>query len=213
MIHVGESIVVTGMGVFAAPGLDLKSFWSAIRSGRGGIRRIRRFDTSGYSSNCAGEIEPGWEDPIASAVVEHRTLDRCSAYALVAAREAWSQASVPGALPRGRIAVVVGTSAGGARSFDPTSPSTQPLADRGWDPAHHGSPAVEVAATLGVAGPRITVSAACASSNLPLAHGRDLLWSDQAILVLRRGSSVRTAVVACVDDRVGCCALLLGRNG
>ena len=40
--------VVTGIGVVAPNGIGIAEFWAAVLAGRSGIRRISRFDASGY---------------------------------------------------------------------------------------------------------------------------------------------------------------------
>jgi 3-oxoacyl-[acyl-carrier-protein] synthase II len=48
--------VVTGIGALSAIGSDAVSFWKSLRAGRGGIRAIEGFDTSGLSSRIGGQI-------------------------------------------------------------------------------------------------------------------------------------------------------------
>jgi 3-oxoacyl-[acyl-carrier-protein] synthase II len=48
--------VITGIGVVSPLGLDLISFWDALRSGRSGVRPIASFDTSGLPVQFGGEI-------------------------------------------------------------------------------------------------------------------------------------------------------------
>jgi 3-oxoacyl-[acyl-carrier-protein] synthase II len=48
--------VLTGVGVVSPIGLDLASFWEALRTGRSGIKPIESFDTSGLPVHFGGEI-------------------------------------------------------------------------------------------------------------------------------------------------------------
>ncbi len=48
--------VVTGLGVISPIGLDLPTFWDALRAGRSGIKNIESFDTSGLPVHFGGEI-------------------------------------------------------------------------------------------------------------------------------------------------------------
>ncbi len=48
--------VITGLGVASPLGLDLVSFWDALRTGRSGVRPISSFDASGLPVRFAGEI-------------------------------------------------------------------------------------------------------------------------------------------------------------
>jgi 3-oxoacyl-[acyl-carrier-protein] synthase II len=49
-------VVVTGLGVVTPVGQDVTSFWTSLSEGRGGVRTIRGFDTSGLPVHFAGEV-------------------------------------------------------------------------------------------------------------------------------------------------------------
>ncbi|MET7466927.1 ketosynthase chain-length factor [Nonomuraea sp. NPDC005501] len=52
-----RDVVVTGVGVVAPIGLTVQEYWTAVLSGRNGIRPIRRFDPGRLPSPLAGEVE------------------------------------------------------------------------------------------------------------------------------------------------------------
>src|SRR4051794_10202898 len=49
-------VVITGIGVISPIGIGSKAFWTNLIGGKVGIRRIQRFDPSGFSSQIAGEV-------------------------------------------------------------------------------------------------------------------------------------------------------------
>ncbi len=51
-----KKIVITGLGVIAPNGIGKEQFWQALKEGKSGIKRIRRFDTSEFKCKLAGEI-------------------------------------------------------------------------------------------------------------------------------------------------------------
>ncbi|MFF2789753.1 ketosynthase chain-length factor [Streptomyces sp. NPDC058049] len=105
--------VITGIGVVAPTGLNTCDYWSAVLRGESGIRRITRFDPSGYSAELAGEI-PQYEP---SAHLPSRLLpqtDRMTRLALIAAEEALTDAdAAPRDMPPFACGVVTAASAGG----------------------------------------------------------------------------------------------------
>ncbi|MFI1484448.1 ketosynthase chain-length factor [Streptomyces sp. NPDC020747] len=105
--------VITGIGVVAPNGFGTEDYWAAVLRGESGIRRISRFDPSGYSARIAGEI-PEY-DP--ATRLPGRLLpqtDRMTRLALVAAEEAFADAGVnPRDLPPLTCGVVTAASAGG----------------------------------------------------------------------------------------------------
>ncbi len=53
----GRTAVITGIGAVSPNGVGREAFWSATRAGVSGIRRIGRFDPSGFPVQIAGEVE------------------------------------------------------------------------------------------------------------------------------------------------------------
>src|SRR5437660_4861979 len=49
-------VVITGIGVISPIGIGSKAFWDNLSAGKVGVRRIQRFDPSGFASQIAGEV-------------------------------------------------------------------------------------------------------------------------------------------------------------
>ncbi len=49
-------VVITGIGVVSPIGIGTKVFWENLLAGKVGIRRIQRFDASGFPCQIAGEV-------------------------------------------------------------------------------------------------------------------------------------------------------------
>jgi 3-oxoacyl-[acyl-carrier-protein] synthase II len=49
-------VVITGIGVISPIGIGSKAFWDNLIGGKVGVRRIQRFDPSGFASQIAGEV-------------------------------------------------------------------------------------------------------------------------------------------------------------
>jgi 3-oxoacyl-[acyl-carrier-protein] synthase II len=157
------AVAITGMGALSALGDGCDALWAGIAAGRDGIRAIDRFPTEEFSVHLGALVpeEIGDDDDA-----------RCVAFAVAAAKEAWSSARVDEAgVPRERMALVVGTGLGSAA--------------RGMH--EH---AERVAEALGIRGPRLTVSTACCSSTNALGLARDLLRSGSVDLVVAGGMDV-----------------------
>lgn len=112
-------VAVTGLGAVTPIGDDVGSTWRAMLAGESGIGPITLFDTSGYRSTIAGEID-GWDPEDHFDRREVRRIDRFAQFFLVAVREALQQAGLsyeeddPAAT---RAGVVVGAGFGGMGSF------------------------------------------------------------------------------------------------
>ena len=52
-----QKVVISGVGIISALGIGIDTLWEAMCEGRTGIKRIERFDPSGFASQVAGELE------------------------------------------------------------------------------------------------------------------------------------------------------------
>lgn len=157
---------ILGHGAVSSLGFGSARIWSAMAEGHDGIAPIRRFEPVGFP---LGALVPE------RATAAHGGSQLCTEMAIAAAREACERARLDG-VPRDRIALVVGTSLGeaGVRVHDITR---------------------AVAGALGVTGPQLTVSTACASSANAIGLGLDLLAMGAADVVIAGGTDVLTPLV------------------
>lgn len=110
--NANEPVVVTGIGVLASNGTGREEFWAALRDGKSGIRRITRFDPSGFDCQMAGELQTfNPEDFMRKAEVRrwHSHVHQAVAAAQLAADDS---EIMSGGYPLERIATAVGTSVG-----------------------------------------------------------------------------------------------------
>src|ERR1700691_5012826 len=112
-------VVITGIGAVSPNGIGRENFWQATRLGKSGVRRITRFDSTGFQVQIAGEIADFDE----TAQVEPKDrphVSRCVPLGVAAAREAVADAGMePGRMTREElrgIGVLVG-SGGGSQEF------------------------------------------------------------------------------------------------
>lgn len=183
----GTAVGVLGLGAVSAVGLDVPAIRAAARSGTSGVRRVQRFDTSMFTGPWAGEVDIARLRTRAPAA--WRDADPCTLMALDAAGQAWAEAGVR-AEPA-RIALVLGTSAGNHNTEDLSEErerSDPTGAFRQKEAARHWTTAAAIADVLGIAGPRLTVSSACASGNLAIAAARELILTGAADVVLAGGA-------------------------
>jgi 3-oxoacyl-[acyl-carrier-protein] synthase II len=191
-----DDVVVTGLGATTPLGGDVATFWAGLLEGRSGVVAL----PDEWAADLSVRIgAPMAVDP-ASVLsrVQARRLDRSEQAALVAAREAWSDAGFTGraednGLDPTRVAVVIGTGIGGVTSLlaqydilrekgpDRVSPLMIPMNMPNGPAAYVG---LEVGAQAGV---HTTVSA-CASGAEAVAHGLDLIELGRADVVLVGGT-------------------------
>lgn len=112
-------VVVTGLGAISPVGATMADTWDAIVAGRSGAGPITLFDTTDFKATIAAEVSDF--DPTEHfEAKEARRLDRCSQFALVAAREALHDAGLsldPDSEEAERAGAFIGVGFGGMETF------------------------------------------------------------------------------------------------
>lgn len=187
-------VVITGLGCIAAPGNDVASFWSSIKSGTSAIGPISTVPHDKLNIRVVGEIK-GF-DP-AQHFDERRLmlLDRFSQLALVAAREAVKASGInfEGGLGA-ETAAIVGTGAGGMNTLEEAyaklyggtgSPRQVPLTiPRMMISAAASHLSMEFKTT----GPCFATSSACSSANHAFGDAYWMVKSGRARAALAGGT-------------------------
>ncbi|MBA2353246.1 MAG: beta-ketoacyl-[acyl-carrier-protein] synthase family protein [Acidobacteria bacterium] len=115
-------VVISGIGVVSPYGVGREHYWTHVRDGCSGTRRIDEFDPSPYACQVAAPLPPlsidqavridgDNGDDILRERADSRRYSRASLAGVIAAREAWADAGLhlgePGA------GVIIGTGGGG----------------------------------------------------------------------------------------------------
>ncbi|WP_258342289.1 beta-ketoacyl-[acyl-carrier-protein] synthase family protein [Saccharopolyspora gregorii] len=192
-------VVITGMGATTPLGGDVASTWDGLLTGRSGVRRLTAEWVDKYDLpakiGAPLVVEPAEVLPR----VQLRRLDRCQAIAIIAARQAWSDAGYDmptdehQSVDPDRLGVALGTGIGGPvtlldqddlleqHGLRKISPLTVPMLMPNGPAAHVG---IDLRARAGVHSP----ASACASGAEGLARGWDMIRSGQADVVVAGGA-------------------------
>jgi len=112
-------VVITGIGAVSPNGIGREAFWEATRSGVSGVRKITRFDPSGYAVQVAGEIV-GFQEEQYVTPKDRPHVSRVAPLAIAAVQEALADAGLePHKMSRDElrgIGLIVG-SGGGSQEF------------------------------------------------------------------------------------------------
>jgi len=188
-------VVVTGLGLVTALGVDVASTWEGIVAGRSGIGAITAFDASGVASRIAGEV-PDFDPSVVLDRKEQRRNDRYTQLGLVATHEALGSAGLPARLDgelAERTGIILGTGIGGGITFaeqvavgrdkgpDRISPFFIPM-------AIPNLAAGQAAIVFGALGPNFAVSSACASGGHALGEASEIIRRGDADVMIA-GSS------------------------
>ena len=112
--------MITGIGAVSPNGIGREPFWEATRNGVSGVRRITRFDPSGYQVQVAGQIPDDFDEKKYVEVKDRPHVSRAVPLAAASVAEAFEDAGLdPTAMTRDElreIGVIVG-SGGGSQDF------------------------------------------------------------------------------------------------
>ena len=112
-----RKVVITGMGLVTAVGLDTESNWKALVSGTNGVGPIEGMDLEGFKTTFAAQIK-NFDPTLCMDPKEARKSDRFVQLAMAAAVEAMDQADVGEVADPFRAGVIIGSGIGGMLTFE-----------------------------------------------------------------------------------------------
>ena len=111
-------VVVTGLGVVTPLGTGIEKAWKAICAGESGIRRISKFDPTGYDAQIAGEVTD-FDPAQFIEKKEIKKMDTFIHYAVGAAQLAVDDAAVKVTPEEAtKVGVYIGSGIGGLGSIE-----------------------------------------------------------------------------------------------
>lgn len=187
-----QRIVITGIGLTAPNGNDLKSFRESLLAGKSGVAN---FETRYFGATLAGVCR--FDELRHQNRKEVRRGTRAGSIAVYCANEAIRDAGLDwDSIDRSTVGIYVGVTEHGNVE---TENEIHQLKEYGYDTqfwSHHhnprtvaNNPAGEISLNLGVTGPHYTLGAACAAGNAGLIQGAQMLRLGECDLAICGGVS------------------------
>src|SRR3954447_4300173 len=187
-------VVITGLGAITPVGNDVETFWSNLKNGVSGIRRIESFDVSGYDCQIGGEVRGFDPKPYFKNAKDVRRTDRFAQLAMAAANMAVHDGGLDlQKLNLDRFGVIVSSGIGGLRTLQDqhnilnakgpsrTSPFTIPMLI-----SNMASGLISM--EFGLRGPNLCIVTACATSNNAIGESWRMIKFGDADIFLAGGS-------------------------
>ncbi len=187
-----QRVVITGVGSISALGVDTQAFWQALCLGRSGIRPIESIPVDGLKISIAAEV-PDYIPTDYFDSKQLKTLDRCTQFAILAAREALADSGLQLSPQQAeRTATIIGSAIGGKTTEDDgfkklygdgnprVNPMTIPRVMMSAAPS-------QISMDLGLRGPTFAVSSACSSSNHAIGDAFRMLQHGYADIAITGG--------------------------
>ncbi len=190
-----KRVVVTGLGIISAIGLDEEQFLASLKAGRSGITPLDNYDeTLGLPRFKFGAQVRGYLPENEFSQKELTFMDRFTQFALSAAQQAVTQSGVEWTPElRETSAIVTGTGMGGRSAEEPgywelfhngrtrVHPLTIPLGMSNAGASH-------ISMKFGIQGPAYTISTACASASHAIGQAFWMVRAGIAPLAIAGGS-------------------------
>jgi 3-oxoacyl-[acyl-carrier-protein] synthase II len=195
-------VVITGLGAITPIGNEVETFWSNLKNGISGIRRIQTFDTSRYDCQIAGEVRDFDPKPFFKNPKDIRRTDRFTQLAMAAAKMALDDSGidVEKLKRRDRFGVIVSSGIGGLKTLQDqhnilltkgpsrNSPFTIPMLI-----SNMASGLISM--EYGLRGPNMCIVTACATSNNAIGESWRIIKFGDADIFLAGGSEASVVAI------------------
>ena len=195
-------VVITGLGAITPLGNDVETFWSNLKNGVSGIRKIEMFDTTAYDCKIGGEVRGFDPKAFFKNPKDVRRTDRFAQLALAAAKMALDDSGIDieKLRRRDRFGVIVSSGIGGLKTLQDqlmillkkgpsrTSPFTIPMLI-----SNMASGLISM--EYGLRGPNMCIVTACATSNNAIGESWRTIKFDDADIFLAGGSEASIVAI------------------
>jgi nodulation protein E len=186
-------VVITGAGTVNALGHNLAQTWDAMRDGVGAIGPLVFADSDRLTSPI-GAMVRDWRPEAHFTPRQLPLLDPISQFALVAAREAVAGSGLDlAAGDPGRCGVIIGTAAGGHRTWNDAYRAVYAEGRARVNPLTvprlmANAPVSQLSMEFDLRGPAFAVSSACASANHAIGLAARMIQWGEADVMLAGGT-------------------------
>ncbi|MFC1554596.1 beta-ketoacyl-ACP synthase II [candidate division KSB1 bacterium] len=188
-----RKVLITGMGALTPIGNNITEYWDSLKSGKNGIDRITKFDTSEFSVNIAGELKE--YDPLNSIDKKMaKRMDKFAQYAVTTANMAVEDSGIDfEKTDRNKAGVIVGSGVGGLGTHEEQN---RKLIERGpgrVSPFYIVMMIADIAPghisiLHGLKGPNYSVTSACATASHAIGDSYMLIQRGDADIMICGGA-------------------------
>ncbi len=186
-------IVITGLGAITPVGNTVAETWEGLVTGRPGCDHISLFDTADSEVKIACEVK-GFDPAAHINPKEARKLDRFSQLALVAAKEAITDAELSiNTSNTHRIAVYAGSGMGGTTALTNEhrtmlSKGTRRVGPFAMPMLLSDAACGQISIAFGIRGLNLNIASACASAANAIGEAAELIRAGRADAAIAGGS-------------------------
>ncbi|MBK1708183.1 MULTISPECIES: beta-ketoacyl-ACP synthase II [Marichromatium] len=196
----GRRVVVTGLGLVAPVGLNVKSAWDSILAGRSGIQPITHFDIEPFSTRFGGPIY-GFDPSEYIAEKDAKKMDKFIHYGVAAGSQAIADSGLEiDESNCRRIGVAVGSGIGGITGIENNYEAYRSKGPRRISPFFVPANIVNMVAgnlsiKFGLRGPNYSIVSACATGTHNIGEAALMIRHGYVDVMLAGGAEMATSPV------------------
>jgi 3-oxoacyl-[acyl-carrier-protein] synthase II len=186
-------VVVTGIGLVSSLGIGTSTNWSALLAGTSGVRRITKFDASGFAAQIAAEVN-GFDPLRFIEKKDVKKMDVFIQYAIAASQFAMDDSKLPVTRENApRIGVFIASGIGGFTTIEREHRALLEGGPRRISPFFIPSAIINLAAgqvsiRFGVKGPNSATCTACSASAHAIGDAFEIIRRGDADAMIAGGS-------------------------
>ncbi len=196
----GRRVVVTGLGLVAPVGLDVKSSWDNILAGKSGIKPITHFNIEPFSTRFGGPIY-GFEIGDYIAEKEAKKMDKFIHYGMAAGCQAIADAGleIDDSNCR-RIGVAIGSGIGGITGIENNYEAYRTKGPRRISPFFVPANIINMVAgnlsiKFGLKGPNYSIVSACSTATHNIGEAAIMIRHGYVDVMIAGGAEMATSPV------------------
>ncbi len=195
-----RKVVITGMGMVSAIGVDRDTTWEGLVAGKSGIAPLEGLDLEGFKSTFGAQVND-FDPLVAMDPKDARKADRFAQFAVVAADQAMKQANLGEIADPYRAGVIIGSGIGGMETFETQHSKLINRGPRGVSPLFIPMMIGDMAAGLvsiryGFRGANYCTVSACASGGHAIGSAYDQIILGHADVMICGGSEASVCPMA-----------------
>ena len=196
-----KRVVITGLGAITPIGIGKDEYWNSLISGKSGIGKITRFDTSDFNSKIGAEVKD-FEPSDYMDKKEARRMDRFSQFAVAATALAFKDSKIDlENTDLNRVGVVVGAGIGGMETLEKeftkmtdrgpsrVSPLFIPMMISNMAPG-------QVSMAFGLKGTSMAITTACASGTHAIGESFRMIKEGKMDIIVAGGTEAAITPIA-----------------
>jgi 3-oxoacyl-[acyl-carrier-protein] synthase II len=186
-------VVITGIGLVSSLGIGTSANWSALLAGTSGVRRITKFDASGFAAQIAAEVT-GFDPLQFIEKKDVKKMDVFIQYAIAASQFAMDDAKLPVTSENaGRTGVFIASGIGGFTTIEREHRALLEGGPRKISPFFIPSAIINLAAgqvsiRFGAKGPNSATCTACSASAHAIGDAFEIIRRGDADAMIAGGS-------------------------